>query len=156
MAAMILDKITWVLIFQVFVQKYLNGGIGFWLMSMSIHFVRNKVYDCSSYPYTWRMGRFSMVGGIHTHLDDMLVSQIPVNRLDPTYYLQATSRFQLGEASMSSKWVWIPNTLENLPIVHDRPMVHSPDRESKWLRYWVQTPLVFIRWWGCLKPADGT
>ncbi len=47
-----------------------------------------------------------MVGGIHIHLADMLASQIPVNRLDPTYYLQATISFQLGEPFGSWYHVW--------------------------------------------------
>ncbi len=36
----------------------------------------------------------------------MLASQIPVNRLDPTHYLQATSRFQSGEPFGSWFHVW--------------------------------------------------
>ncbi len=45
----------------------------------------------------WRMGRFSVLGGICTHLEDLLTSQYQSIWLDPTCYLQATSSFQLGE-----------------------------------------------------------
>ncbi len=34
------------------------------------------------------------------------------------------------DASMSSKWVWIPPTIKNLAILNDRPIVHTRDRES--------------------------
>ncbi len=50
----------------------------------------------------WRMGRFSVVGGANTHLDDMLASQ----------------------------YQSITPTIENLPILHNRPMVRTRDRES--------------------------
>ncbi len=69
------------------------------------------------------------------------------------------------DASMSSKWVWIQPTAKNLPIFPGIPMVHTRDHEPvtlvvKWNNLTTEilgsTPLVFIHWWGFLRPADET
>ncbi len=50
-----------------------------------------------------------MVSGIHTHLDGMLVSQY--QSIDWTQHTTCQP------------------TIENLPILHDRPILHTRDRE---------------------------
>ncbi len=78
-------------------------------------------------------------------------------------WVQSTDRY--CDTSMSPKWVKIPSTIKNLPILHDRPMVHTRDREpvtqvgseiTSLQIYWAQTPLMFIHWCGCPRPADET
>ncbi len=60
---------------------------------------------------SWRMGRFSMVSGIHTHLDDMPASQH--QSIDWAQHTSCQSSIRI----------------ENHSIHHDRPMVHTRDRE---------------------------